>query len=341
MANLKNGTLNYFLTKDLDALENRENALRERNDMDPSYPDPNEERFKQPLPVYTIENNQLYRDGNLVGKIYNNTTGKIVEITEVTEDTFYYIDTEENAIITKDISISVVSKLIGLKSEGTSETRIVAVFDVTSTSNPTTLAYSSSMNEFTEMEIDGIVQPSVISEYIFDTTGEHTVKYTLVDPTQISDNYPFYNCEDMISVAIPNGVTSIGKWAFYSCDNLMSVTIPNSVLSIRESAFEECIRLSSIITSNSIMSIEDRAFRNCVSFNHIIIDESVVSIGISAFAYCYSSSITVKATTPPTLGQYAFDFTENCPIYVPSGSVDVYKAASGWSTYASRIQAIP
>jgi hypothetical protein len=30
-----------------------------------------------------------------------------------------------------------------------------------------------------------------------------------------------------------------------------------------------------------------------------------------------------------------------CIIYVPSASVDTYKAASGWSTYASRIQAIP
>ena len=52
-------------------------------------------------------------------------------------------------------------------------------------------------------------------------------------------------------------------------------------------------------------------------------------------------SVTVNATTPPTLGESALDYTNNCPIYVPAASVDVYKAASGWSTYASRIQAIP
>jgi hypothetical protein len=41
------------------------------------------------------------------------------------------------------------------------------------------------------------------------------------------------------------------------------------------------------------------------------------------------------------LGNNAFYNTNNCPIYVPSASVNAYKSASGWSTYASRIQAIP
>ena len=31
----------------------------------------------------------------------------------------------------------------------------------------------------------------------------------------------------------------------------------------------------------------------------------------------------------------------NCKIYVQSGSLEAYKAASGWSDYASRIQPIP
>jgi hypothetical protein len=54
------------------------------------------------------------------------------------------------------------------------------------------------------------------------------------------------------------------------------------------------------------------------------------------------TSITCNATTPPTLEDaFAFENTDNCPIYVPAESVDTYKAASGWSTYADRIQPIP
>ncbi len=52
------------------------------------------------------------------------------------------------------------------------------------------------------------------------------------------------------------------------------------------------------------------------------------------------SSITCNATTPPALGTDVFANTNNCPIYVPAASVETYKAASGWSGYASRIQAI-
>lgn len=55
--------------------------------------------------------------------------------------------------------------------------------------------------------------------------------------------------------------------------------------------------------------------------------------------YCYP-------TTPPTIfinsgGNYqTFDNTNNCPIYVPSESINAYKTADGWSKYADRIQAI-
>ncbi len=34
-----------------------------------------------------------------------------------------------------------------------------------------------------------------------------------------------------------------------------------------------------------------------------------------------------------------FISTNNCPIYVPAGSVEAYKAAQYWSDYADRIQA--
>ena len=73
-----------------------------------------------------------------------------------------------------------------------------------------------------------------------------------------------------------------------------------------------------------------------------IIGNCVTEIGFSAFQSCYNlTSVTVNASTPPTLGGYAFDATNNCPIYVPAASVDAYKAATIWSNYASRIQAIP
>ena len=166
------------------------------------------------------------------------------------------------------------------------------------------------------------------------------------------------------SVEIPSNITKISKEAFFQCDGLISVTIPNTISELGGSVFASCDNLRNVSLPNSITDIPNSTFNDCSSLANIIIPNSVTRIGSSAFYYCnlYSinipsgvtlmgdevfarnsgmTSVTVNAITPPTLGSNAFDYTNNCPIYVPSGSVEAYKAASGWSRYASRIQAIP
>ena len=246
------------------------------------------------------------------------------------------------------------------------ETRVVATFNVTSTSEPTTIignfdtdVYSG----FSAIEIDGVVQPSVVSAYTFDTTGEHTVKYTLVDQTNLGD-IAFEDCGDLTSVVIPDnvitiggeafractnlenctigsGVTSIGGYAFYGCNSLTSINIPNSVTSIGTMAFFSCSFTSCTIGAG-IISIGESAFDSCESLTNVTIGSGVTSIDDYAFLYCKAlSSVTINATTPSTLGDGVFSSNASGrKIYVPSASVDVYKAASGWSTYASDIEAI-
>ena len=97
-----------------------------------------------------------------------------------------------------------------------------------------------------------------------------------------------------------------------------------------------------VIIADTFTCIGNNAFNSCYGLTSCTIGSGVTSIGSSAFQLCSGlTSITVETTTPPTLGSYAFSNTNNCPIYVPCESVNSYKSASGWSIYASRIQAIP
>ena len=94
---------------------------------------------------------------------------------------------------------------------------------------------------------------------------------------------------------------------------------------------------------DGITSITSYAFYQCANLTSVEIPSNVTWIGSSVFNSCsVLTSVTIEATTPPTLGTNVFNGTsENLVIYVPAGSVDAYKAATNWSTYASRIQAIP
>lgn len=155
---------------------------------------------------------------------------------------------------------------------------------------------------------------------------------------------------DITSFDIPSGTVHIGNNAFASCSSLASVTIPNSVTSIGVNAFNATGITSiggvgsgaDIELGANITSIGNGAFAGCVNLTTATIPDNITTIGNTLFYNCTSlTSVTVEATTPPTLGTSAFDNTNNCPIYVPGASVAIYQAASGWSTYSSRIQAIP
>ena len=207
------------------------------------------------------------------------------------------------------------------------------------------------------------IQPTIQTKWIATYSDSHTesaecdstsaitsaeINKTNLVSAEIGDcvtsigNDAFRDCTGLTSCTIGSGVTSIGERSFQYCSSFTSIDIPSGVTSIAGAAFDSCTGLTSIDIPNSVTSIGESAFGFCSSLTSIDIPDSVTSIGDFVFYGCRSlTSVTVNATTPPTLGEFAFDNTNNCPIYVPAASVETYKSASGWSSYASRIQAIP
>lgn len=101
-------------------------------------------------------------------------------------------------------------------------------------------------------------------------------------------------------------------------------------------------RIKSISIPNGTTKIGDYALCACSELKNVVIPDSVTVIGKRAFIDCPQlTSITIYATTPPTLDVESLDANiEGRIIYVPVESVAAYKAATNWSTYADSIQAI-
>ena len=196
-----------------------------------------------------------------------------------------------------------------------------------------------SITEVTAADLAGI---TTIRSYAFSHCTSLT-SVTIPDSVISIGSYAFSDCIFLKSVTIPDSVTSIESNTFSGCTRLTSVTIPGSVTSIGVSAFQGCSGLTSVTIPNSVTSIGGSAFQGCSGLKSVTIGAGVTSIGNWAFYSCSGlTSVTSLPTTPPSINSYTFmNVPATCAIYVPSASVDAYKAASGWSNRAAYIQAIP
>lgn len=169
---------------------------------------------------------------------------------------------------------------------------------------------------------------------------ESTVNSVSLPNTLTTLGYKVFYNSGLLSLTLPNSVTSVGSGLCQDSTSLSSVTLSSSMASIPQDAFNGCTSLKSVEIPNGIMSIEQTAFRNCSAMTSVIIPESVISIGASAFTNCSGlNSIIVGRATPPTIGAKVFDGS-TCFIYVPQASYDLYVNAENWSTYADRIFAV-
>ena len=145
-----------------------------------------------------------------------------------------------------------------------------------------------------------------ISNFLIETKTDISGTYTIKEGTLLIADDAFSDCSSLISITIPNSVTSIGNYAFSYCSSLTSFIIPNSVSSVGDHAFYRCSSLISVTIPESVTIIEDNAFDRCSSLTSITIPNSVTSIGNSAFSSCTSlTSITIPNSVT-SIGNSAF-----------------------------------
>jgi len=158
-----------------------------------------------------------------------------------------------------------------------------------------------------DCEVNGIYYNKLSENELEVTSGDIMYKEDLVIPETVTindslfnikriGNYAFYNCSELSSVILPNGLISIGNYAFCEVSLLKSITIPNSVEYIGQQAFRHCEELSTVTIGDGLTAIEERTFDGCTKLEKVLLGNSITSIGRNAFRQCGLTSLEIPNT---------------------------------------------
>lgn len=145
-------------------------------------------------------------------------------------------------------------------------------------------------------------------------------------------NLAFTRFSKLIHVDIADSVVSIGEGVFSECDSLTNITVPQSVTYIGVNAFNSCTNLSSItLSTNNITSIRSHTFSGCSKLSSIVIPDGVTSIQSGAFFNCTKlTSITIPGSVT-SIGSNVFTGCTSLNDISYSGtSESVISALSGY-----------
>lgn len=123
---------------------------------------------------------------------------------------------------------------------------------------------------------------------------------------------PWYRyADEILSIKVENGVTSVGDFAFFQLKKVTAASVADSVTEIGSYAFYECEALQLLDLGSGVKTIGERAFKMCRSLMTLRLPDGLISIGDQSFYRCQSlMSVTVPASVTQ-MGTEAFMYCSN------------------------------
>lgn len=143
-------------------------------------------------------------------------------------------------------------------------------------------------------------------------------------------------------IALPNSVTTIGKYAFMNCKGLTEFAVPNSVTDIGIAAFYGCENIVRVITSSieawCAIHFESWAsdpvyyaghlFLNDQEIINLVIPETIDNINYLTFAYCTGIKSVMIPNSVTAIGDEAFwGCTSMTNVLIPNSVTRIGRAA--------------
>lgn len=169
-----------------------------------------------------------------------------------------------------------------------------------------------------DFEVDGIYYTITGSGTVsvvkgtYDYDGDVTIPKTVSNGvetfsvTGIGES-AFKSCGELVSVTMPEGLTSIGNEAFYQ-SSIKTVSLPSTLSSMGSSAFRECRNLTGIVLPDALKEIKEYAFYECNNLRTLMLGNATT--GIEQYAF-YKTGIQQLAF-PSTMKDVAHDAFASC-----------------------------
>ena len=221
----------------------------------------------------------------------------------------------------------------------------------------TVFSYSAFYNNESNWENDGLY----IGKYLLNVSENVGEVFWVKGGTEVIADCAFSSCEKLVSVMLPETITSIGETMFYECPLIENIVvngnggvysseygvlykgnslavypqgkvdkkfnIPAGTDSICDYAFFDNQNLKNVILPDSVKSIGNSAFSGCSALTSVTIGKNVKSIGIYAFFNCLSLKSIKLSDTTTEIGDSAFGYYyEN----------DTFKTVDGFTVYGNK-----
>lgn len=152
------------------------------------------------------------------------------------------------------------------------------------------------------LRVPETVEDLPVTEIESNAFKDNTIVKSIALPNFLKSigRYAFMNCTSLTSIRIGNGLMSIDYLAFNNCSNLQNIYITDIAAWCNISGLDNLTRygtsnknlyvsnelITALIIPNGVTEIPSNAFWYCTGLTSVTISDSVKSIGSYAFRYC-------------------------------------------------------
>lgn len=188
---------------------------------------------------------------------------------------------------------------------------------------------NTAITSFEELKHFGITQ--LVEESFRNCTNLQII--ALPQKATRIDSYSFNGCSALTTIKA-EGVSYIGNVAFIGC-SLEKANFPN----LTETIKWRDAGVVSVVNLGKLTTLPYEMFCYCGKLKYCILPSSLTGSNGDAFYGAGSIEVIIaKSTTPPSFNGGDFvGVPDDTKIYVPTASVDSYKAADAWSSRSGNI----